>query len=76
MSSERTGKLLGHLQRAGIDAMPVWNEDGTGSEDELVFFFENDKFMVHVDARTPIICPAILALGKIEGRRAPIQNVR
>jgi hypothetical protein len=50
-----TKKLLGHLQRAGIDATAVRNEDSTPSQDELVLFFQDDKFLIRVDPRTPTV---------------------
>ena len=49
-------QLLGHLRRAGIDAVPVCNEDGTRTSGELVLFFEDgDNFLIRVDPRTPTV---------------------
>ena len=50
----RSGKLLGHLQRAGIDAAPV-RDDAGNYTGELVLFFEDDKFVIGVDPRTPTV---------------------
>ena len=48
--NEHAEKLLQLLRGSGIDAMPVKHE-----EDQIVLFFENDKFLIHVDPRTPIV---------------------
>jgi len=50
----RSGALLGHLRKAGIDSAPVTDDQGNYTG-ELVLFFEDDKFMIRVDARTPIV---------------------
>jgi hypothetical protein len=50
----RTGKLLGHLQRVGIDAMPVRDDLGAYTE-QLLLFFEDDKFVISVDSRSPTV---------------------
>src|SRR5258705_9689587 len=50
----RSGKLLGCLLQAGIDAAPVTDDQGNHTG-ELVLFFEDDKFMIRVDARVPIV---------------------
>jgi hypothetical protein len=50
----RSGKLLGYLQKAGIDAVPV--RDGQGAcTGELVLFFADDQFLIRVDERTPVV---------------------
>lgn len=49
-----TGKLLGHLQRAGVDAVPVRDDQGTYTQ-QLLLFFEDDKFVISVDPRSPTV---------------------
>ena len=50
----RTGKLLDYLQRAGVDALPVRDDRGTYTQ-QLLLFFEDDKFVVTVDPRPPTV---------------------
>ena len=52
---ERTGKLLGQLQRAGVDAVPVCDEATGEYTEQLLLFFEDDKFVITVDPRPPTV---------------------
>ena len=54
MSEEVVGKLLGLLRGSGIDAAPV-RDDAGHCTDALVLFFEDHKFLVRVDPRTPTV---------------------
>ena len=55
MSEEAAaGKLLAHLRGCGIDAAPVRDSQGNYT-DALVLFFEDAKFVVRVDPRTPTV---------------------
>ena len=49
-----SSKLLGCLRKAGIDSAPVTDDQGNYTG-ELVLFFEDDKFMIRVDPRIPIV---------------------
>ena len=49
------GKLLGLLRGCGIDAAPV-RDDAGNCTDALVLFFEDDqRFLIRVDPRTPTV---------------------
>ena len=52
--AHRSVKLLAYLQKAGIDAVPVRDDQGACTG-ELVLFFTDDKFLIRVDDRTPVV---------------------
>ena len=53
--ARRTDKLLGHLQRAGVDAVPVRDDRGAYTQQLLLFFEGGEKFVVTLDPRPPTV---------------------
>ena len=49
------GKLLGLLQRSGIDAMPVCDDEGNYTDALVLFFEDGANFLIRVDPRTPTV---------------------
>jgi hypothetical protein len=47
--------LLELLQHAGVDAMPVRDEPNENYTQQLILFFDEAKFVVSVDPRTPVV---------------------
>ena len=51
----QAARLLELLQHAGIDAMPVRDEPNENYTQQLILFFDEAKFVISVDPRTPTV---------------------
>lgn len=54
-AAPRTDKLLDHLKQAGIDAVPVRDDRGAYTQQLLLFFEGDEKFVVTLDPRPPTV---------------------